>query len=209
MSAAFESTRPARLPIYPREAGEGRSPAFWGMVMLIFTEATFFFILFLSYIYLRFRAGTTWPPDGIEKPELFKVSIMTPILVLSSVPAHWADMGIRKGKVLRLRLGLLAAIVQGGTFIGMQSWEYVNSIGKFTPRTDAYGSLFYTITGFHGLHVFVGILLLSWLLAYSFAGRWTADNHIPVQNVILYWHFVDVIWLFILTILYFSPHWWP
>jgi heme/copper-type cytochrome/quinol oxidase subunit 3 len=207
MSASLPRTRPATLPTYPR--GEGKSTAYWGMTLLILTEATFFLILFMSYIYLRFRSGVTWPPDGIEKPELFKVSIMTPILVLSSVPAHFAEVGIRKGKIRWLRLGLAAAIVQGGTFIGLQCWEYLDTIGQFTPRTDAYGSLFFTITGFHGLHVAVGLILLTWLLVYSFRGRWTAQSHVPVQNVILYWHFVDAVWLFILTILYFSPHWWP
>ena len=207
MSIPFERTRPATLPTYPR--GEGKSTAYWGMMMLIFTEATFFLILFMSYVYLRFRAGVTWPPDGIHKPDLFKVSIMTPVLVLSSVPAYLADLGIRRGNLRRLRLGLMAAIVQGGTFIGLMSWEYIDLTKEFTPQTNAYGSLFYTITGFHGLHVFVGLCLLSWVLIYSFSGRWSAENHVAVQNVILYWHFVDAVWLFILTIIYFSPHWWP
>jgi cytochrome c oxidase subunit III len=209
MSAAWERTRPSGLPTYPREAAEGRSPSWWGMVLLIFTEATFFAILLLSYFYLRFQTGPTWPPDGIEKPDLFLVSIMTPILVLSSVPMHWADTGIREGRLWRLRLGLLATLAQGGTFLGLQAVEYHTLLDKFTPRTDAYGSLFFTITGFHGLHVAVGLLLIAWLLVNSFRGRWTRHSHQAVANIALYWHFVDLVWLFILTSLYFSPHWWP
>jgi heme/copper-type cytochrome/quinol oxidase subunit 3 len=208
MSATWERTRPA-LPTYPREATEGRSPSWWGMVLLIFTEATFFAILLLSYFYLRFQSGPVWPPDGIEKPSLTLVSIMTPILVLSSIPMHWADTGIRRGSVGRLRLGLLAVILQGGTFLGLQAVEYHTLLKTYTPKTDAYGSLFFTITGFHGLHVAIGVLLMTWLLVYSFRGRWTAANHQAVANIALYWHFVDLVWLFILTSLYFSPHWWP
>jgi cytochrome c oxidase subunit III len=209
MSEAFEATRPPTLPTYPKGVEGGASTAFWGMVMVIFTEATFFILLFISYAYLRFQSGVTWPPDGIAKPELTKVAIMTPILVLSSLPAHWAAIGIRKGKVRQLRIGLIAAILQGGAFLGLQASEYTTLAKEFTPKTNSYGSLFYTITGFHGLHVAVGLVLLTWLLVYAFAGRWTPKNHVPVQNVILYWHFVDAVWLFILLILYISPHWWP
>lgn len=205
----FEATRPPTLPTYPHGTEGGASTAFWGMLLVIFTEATFFFLLFVSYVYLRFQHGTVWPPDGIEKPELAKVAIMTPILVLSSVPAHWAASGIRKGNVGRLRLGLAIAIVQGLAFLGLQTNEYLTVAKEFTPKTDVYGSLFFTITGFHGLHVAVGLILLSWLLVYAFAGRWTPENHIPVQNIVLYWHFVDAVWIFILVILYLSPHWWP
>jgi cytochrome c oxidase subunit III len=205
------ATRPRTLPTYPRGAGEGKSPAFWGMVLLIFTEATFFFILFLSYVYLRFQSGVTWPPPPLEKPNLFLISIMTPVLVLSSIPAHLADRGIRTGNVRRLRLGLMMTIAQAGTFVGLTVVEWLEKVRveHLTPQTNAYGSIFYTILGFHGVHVAVGIILLTWLLVYAFRGRWTEANHLPVQNIILYWHFVDVVWLFIITLLYFSPHWWP
>jgi cytochrome c oxidase subunit III len=209
VSAVWERTRPVDVPTYPKGAEEGRSPSWWGMVLLIFTEATFFAILLLSYFYLRFQSGPVWPPDGIEKPSLLLVSIMTPILVLSSIPMHWADSGIKNGKVWRLRLGLIAVILQGGTFLGLQAVEYHTLLDTFTPKTDAYGSAFYTITGFHGLHVAIGLLLMGWLLFHSLRGRWTADNHQAVANIALYWHFVDAVWLFILTSLYLSPHWWP
>jgi heme/copper-type cytochrome/quinol oxidase subunit 3 len=209
VSAAVQPTRPEHLPTYPVGASEGRSPAWWGMVLLIFTEGTFFAILLLSYFYVRFETGVTWPPPPIHKPSLLLVSIMTPILLLSSFPAHVADMGIRAGNVRRLRLGIAMTMLQGATFLGLQGKEYIDSLKEFRPQTNAYGSLFYTITGFHGLHVFVGILLLSWLLVYSFRGRWTEANHGAVQNVILYWHFVDVVWIFIFMSLYISPHGWP
>ena len=118
-------------------------------------------------------------------------------------------MAIRRGNIRRFRLGVGMAMLQGATFVGMQCWEYLDNIKDVKPWTNAYGSLFYTITGFHGLHVTVGLLMFLWVLVYSSRGRWTAQNHGPVQNVILYWHFVDAVWIFIFTSLYISPHWWP
>jgi len=201
--------RPPALPIAPKGAEGAKGTAFWGMVLLIFTEATFFAILLMSYFYLRFQSGPVWPPDGIEKPPLFLISIMTPILLLSSIPAHIAGSAMRKGRVGLMRVALVLTMLQGLTFVLLQCKEYLDSIGEFTPQTNAYGSLFYTITGFHGVHVTVGLFLLLWLLVYSFKGRWTPESHIPVSNVILYWHFVDAVWIFIFTALYISPHWWP
>ena len=78
------------------------------MVFFIATEAMFFTFLLGSYWFLRFRHGPVWPPDGIKKPDLFLVSIMTPILLLSSGPMHWAELGIKRGRLWQLRLGLLA-----------------------------------------------------------------------------------------------------
>src|SRR5690242_15028334 len=85
----------------------GKSVGWWGMVGLIVTEALFFGILLTSYWYYRFLHGPTWPPYGIAKPPLFLISIMTPVLLLSSVPMHWAELGIKKGNLRQLKLGLL------------------------------------------------------------------------------------------------------
>jgi heme/copper-type cytochrome/quinol oxidase subunit 3 len=208
VSAVEASARPS-LPTHPEGVEGGRSPAFWGMVMLIFTEATIFGILLFSYFYLRFQTSPQWPPPGIEKPKLFLVSIMTPILLLSSAPMHWALVGIRRGKVGRLRSGMLATLVMGATFLGLQGFEYHAILTEeFTARTNVYGSLFFTITGFHGLHVAVGLLLIVWVQWYAARGRFTAERHIPVENVAMYWHFVDAVWVFILASLYLSPHFW-
>lgn len=187
----------------------GRAPGWWGMVMLVITEAMFFTILLSSYWFLRFRAGPEWPPAGIEKPDLFLPLLMTPILLLSSAPMHWAETGIQRGKAWRLRLGLALTIALGGTFVGLQVLEYLEKVEEFLPTTNVYGTLFYAITGFHGLHVAVGLLMLLWLEYYALRGRFTQDHHLPVQVVTMYWHFVDVVWVFILGTIYLSPHVWP
>jgi heme/copper-type cytochrome/quinol oxidase subunit 3 len=177
------------------------------MVFLIVTEALFFSILLTSYFFLRFRTGPQWPPGEITNPKLELVSIMTPILLLSSAPIHWGELGIRKGKVGRLRLGLVLTMVMGATFLVLQGVEYHTVLTEeFTARTNAYGTLFFTITGFHGIHVFIGLLLLGWLQFYAWRGRFTKDSHLPVQVITMYWHFVDAVWVFIFTSLYLSPY---
>jgi heme/copper-type cytochrome/quinol oxidase subunit 3 len=205
VSAVDVRTEPS-LPRHPAGARLGRAPGWWGMVLLIFTEATFFAILLTSYFFLRFRAGPVWPPDGIKKPDLGLISIMTPILLLSSGPVHWAELGIRKGQRWRLRLGLLATTAMGGTFLILQGFEYATKLKEFKPKTDAYGSMFFTITGFHGIHVAIGLLLLIWLQYQAWRGRFGAERHLPVELVSMYWHFVDVVWVFIFASLYLSPH---
>lgn len=202
-------TEPSGLLAGPYGVSKGKSTGWWGMVLLIFTEATFFSILLTSYWYLRFSHGPVWPPDGIKKPELFMVGIMTPILLLSSVPIHWAELGIKKGKVWRLKLGLLVTFVMGATFLGLQVVEYLKTLKEFTPTTDVYGTLFFSITGFHGFHVFVGLLMNVWLQVYAWKGRFGADRYVPVECVVMYWHFVDAVWVFILATVYLSPHFWP
>ena len=75
----------------------------------------------------------------------------------------------------------------------------------FTPATDAYGSLFFTITGFHGAHVFVGLLMNAVIQIWAWRGQFTARRHVAVSNVVLYWHFVDVVWIFVFISLYLTP----
>jgi cytochrome c oxidase subunit III len=203
-------TEPVTLVPGPYGLHHGRSTGWWGMLFLIFTEATFFGILLTSYWYIRFTHGPVWPPDGIKKPELMLVAgIMTPVLLLSSAPMHWAELGIKKGKVWQLKLGLLLTFLMGATFLSLQVVEYLSSVKEFTPTTNAYGTFFYSITTFHGFHVAVGLLMNLWLQYYAWRGAFTAERYGPVENIVMYWHFVDAVWVFILSSLYLAPHFWP
>lgn len=201
-------TEPALIPA-PAGLDRGKSPGWWGMVFLIATEAMFFTLLLSSYWYLRFRHGPVWPPDGIKKPDLFLVLIATPVLLLSSAPMHWAELGIKKNRVWQLRLGLALTFAMGGTFLGLTAVEYVEKVKEFTPRTDVYGTLFFSITGFHSFHVFVGLLMNLWVQYYAGRRRFDASRHVPVEVVTMYWHFVDAVWVFIFTTIYLSPRFWP
>jgi heme/copper-type cytochrome/quinol oxidase subunit 3 len=186
------------------EMPSGRTTGWWGMILFVTTEATFFAAALGSYFYLRFQAQQ-WPPPGIETPKLTKVIIMTALLLPSSLPVMWAERGIRKGQRWRLRAGLAITLILGLSFLGMQAWEYSEDVKKHTFTTDAYSSLFYGITTFHGFHVAVGLIMVGWLLAASLRGSFGYRRHERVRLVAIYWHFVDVVWVAIFLTLYISP----
>lgn len=195
------ATEPAALAV---EMPSGRTLGWWGMVLFVTTEAALFAVLLASYFYLRFQSGSPWPPGGIKEPELMRPLIMTALLLPSSLPVMWAERGIRRGRRGRLRLGLLATLLMGGAFLAMQAMEYATKLTEFTLTTNVYGSLFYTITGFHGLHVTVGLLMVAWLLAASLRGSFGYRRHERVRLTAIYWHFVDVVWAAILFTVYLS-----
>jgi heme/copper-type cytochrome/quinol oxidase subunit 3 len=191
----------------PDTSGGNRSYSWWGMVWLIATEATLFGILIASWFYVRSTTSPVWPPDGIEDPKLALPLVMTAILWSSSLPVHIADRGIRRGRQGRLRAGLAAGFVLGAVFLTMQLvLEWPETLREFTPQTNAFGSMFFTITGFHALHVGIGLVLLLWTLLRAWQGAFDEHRHVTVQNVALYWHFVDAVWAAVLVSLYVSPH---
>jgi heme/copper-type cytochrome/quinol oxidase subunit 3 len=184
-----------------------RAFGWWGMVWLITTEATLFAMLIASYFYLRFRSQPEWPPSPIETPELTLPLIMSVILLSSSIPVHFAEMAIKKGSVAGLRIGLALGSVLGATFLGL-TWgiEWPEALHHFTPRTNSYGTMYFTITGFHGAHVVGGLVFSIWTQVRAWKGAFGADRHLTVQNFTMYWHFVDVVWLAVLATIYLSPH---
>ncbi|HEY7064797.1 MAG TPA: cytochrome c oxidase subunit 3 [Chloroflexota bacterium] len=187
----------------PATTTGARATGWWGMVLLVATEATLFACLLTSYFYLR-ASNATWPLGDIEKPSLLLPGILTVILLSSSAPMHWAERSIRRGDGGRLALGLAISFLLGATFLSLQVIEY--SRESFTPQTNAYGSLFFTITGLHGAHVLIGLLMSAVVQLRTWLGQFTARRHLAVQNVALYWHFVDAVWVFVFLSLYVSPH---
>jgi heme/copper-type cytochrome/quinol oxidase subunit 3 len=179
----------------------GREPAWWGMVLLIATESALFAYLLFSYFYVGSMARGGWPPGG--PPELKLTLPNTLVLLASSVTMWWADSGIKGGNSRRLTLGLVVTIVLGAAFLVIQGIEY--SHARFTPRTDAHGSLFYIVTGFHGAHVLVGLLILAFVLARALRGHFRPDHRLGVTVAAMYWHFVDLVWLAVFTSLYLVP----
>jgi heme/copper-type cytochrome/quinol oxidase subunit 3 len=206
MSAVAEARRyPPATDLADHVAGS-TSFGWWGMVWLIATEAMLFGALIASYFYLRFKTGVQWPPGEITKPTLELPLVMSAILWSSSIPVHMAERGIKRGNVRTLRVGLGIGFVLGAAFLGLQSVEYAEKLREFTPTTNAYGSLFFTITGFHGLHVLIGLHFNLWTQVRAWRGAFTQHRHVTVQNFTLYWHFVDAVWVFILATIYLSPN---
>ena len=185
----------------PRSASNG----WWAMVLLIATEATLFVVLLVSYFYTRFKTSGGWPPDGIADPKLLRAVVMTAVLASSSLFMHLAETGIRRGRPRALVAGLALSFCLGLAFLGLQIWETVVVAREFTPRTDAYGSLFFTITGAHSAHLVAGLLLVAWVQVRAWFGAYSPRRHLGVQMAVIYWHFVVVVQLAIFATLYLSP----
>ena len=199
-------TRPLEETL-PHHAHGSRAFGWWGMVWLIVTEATLFAMLIASYYYLRFRSPSEWPPGDIEPLQLELPIIMSVLLLSSSIPVHFAESGIKKGNQRALRIGLACGWLLGATFLAL-TWvvEWPEILHEFGPTTNVFGTMFFTITGFHGSHVLVGLLLSAWIQVRAWHGAYVPNRHLSVQNFAMYWHFVDVVWIAVFLTLYVSPH---
>ena len=110
----------------------------------------------------------------------------------------------RRGNQAGLRWGFALSFLLGAIFLVLQLREYADL--PFSANTNAYAGLFFVITAFHGVHLFVGMLMNAMTQARAWAGHFTADDHVAVQNAGWYWHFVDAVWIFVFLIVYISPH---
>lgn len=185
----------------------GRALGWWGTILLMMTEGMLFALLLFAYYYLRGQASE-WPLGGIEPPELRVSAIRTALLLASSATMSWADRGIRKGSQGRLQLGIAATLLLSGVFLAGHVHEMLRLPEEFTWRTNAYGSLYYTITNFHAVHLVVGMAVLVFVLVAARGGSFDAEEHLGVTTASLYWHFVDVVWVFVYTTVYLVPNFW-
>jgi heme/copper-type cytochrome/quinol oxidase subunit 3 len=195
---AHPVSEPYRYPINPATRS---NPGWWVMVLVIATEAMLFAYLLFSYFYLGSMAVGPWPPSGA--PELKLVAPNTVILLVSSATMWWGERGIKRGSVGRLRAGLLITFLLGAAFLTIQGIEY--SRKTFTLQQDAYSGLFFTITGLHGAHVAVGLLMNLVVQVWAWRGWFTERRHLAVTNAATYWHFVDAVWLVVFFSLYLTP----
>lgn len=180
-----------------------RGTGFWGMLLLVFTEAGLFASMFLAYFYERANTPD-WPPTGIDKPELVLPMIMTVLLVSSSITMYIAERGIARDSHGTLLVALVLSVLLSGSFLGLQAYEYTHT--SFSLDNSVYSSLFFTITGIHGIHVSIAVLMGIFITVRAFLGHFTPRHYEALTNVSIYWHFVDVVWLFILAFIYISPH---
>jgi len=178
------------------------SGGWWGVLALIVTEGSLFGYLLFAYFYLAAQTEQQWPPTGL--PDLLLPGINTAILLLSSV-CVWASERCTRKKQTRWAIAAMAlAIVLGACFIGMQLNEWDKKTYGMT--SDLYGSLYFTITGFHLCHVMIGVVILLLLLVWISLGYFDDRRYAAVAIGGVYWHFVDVVWLFVFTSLYIFPY---
>jgi cytochrome c oxidase subunit 3 len=196
----MDSTARIERPL-PLRGMHWASTAWWGMAFLILTEGSLFAYLFFSYFYLGSQSTGPWPPTG--PPELTNASVNTVLLLSSSGTAWWGERGIKSGRRGRLTLGLAASIVLGLVFMGIQAHEWATR--PFLFSSSPYSALYFVITGFHGAHVIVGLLMLGALLLWNVLGRFDRGWHLEVSVGIVYWHFVDLVWLAVYATLFLSP----
>jgi cytochrome c oxidase subunit 3 len=173
-----------------------------GILLFIVSEVMLFGAFFAALFFLRVVSNEgTWPPEGFELPVAI-AGVNTAILVSSSFTMHWALEGVRKGNRRSMQLGLMVTWLLGATFLFIQLNEYIH-IG-FSARDGAFGSIFYGLTGLHGAHVFVGLLLLTFANIRAARGHFgpKAKDHLGVELPGIYWHFVDVMWIIVFTVVY-------
>lgn len=190
----------------PPATARGAEIGRWGMLLFVVNEATLFACLVSSYFYLALESAT-WPPAGIGPPHLTLPLVMTAALLSSSGVLIYAEYELDHGNLARYRGGVVLTVLLGVTFLLLQAKEYAAKLGEMSPSASAYGSLFFTITGLHGAHVAFGLLFLVWSLIAGRRRPSSGSRSLTVRNASLYWHFVDGVWLVILTSLYLSPRW--
>ncbi len=175
-----------------------------GMAFFLASEAVFFGVLILAYIYYWDTYAEGPSPTTVLEPLI--TGIFTVALLLSSFTLWRAQRSIEHGNRAGLRGWLLATIVLGAIFLGGQIWEYAQLLGEnVRPAGSLFASTFFTLTGFHGLHVLSGLIALMIIFGLATAGSLTSRHAVAVETAELYWHFVDGVWIVIFALIYLWP----
>jgi cytochrome c oxidase subunit 3 len=172
---------------------------FLGMLLFIISEIMLFGAFFTAYFFIRVVGEADWPAQGEHLPVAI-AGVNTAILLSSSFTMHWTLEGVRNENRNALKMGILTTFLLGLTFLTIQVNEYVH-IG-FSPADNAQGTIFYCLTGLHGAHVFIGLTLLAMVTIRAFRGHYSAKEHRGVEVPGIYWHFVDIMWIFVFSTLY-------
>lgn len=180
-----------------------RSVAWWGMLLVIATEAMIFAILLAAWFYLR-AVSHEWPPAGTELPDLHLTIPFSFVLWGSSLPVLYAERAIRRGHVNGFLGGMAMAWVLGAAFLGYTVKDFLDL--HYGWRDSAYASAFYVIVGLHAIHVLVGLAMNAVVQAKAALGRYDGGHHRSAEAAALYWHFVDAVWLFVMPSLFLATH---
>jgi cytochrome c oxidase subunit 3 len=178
-----------------------------GVLLFIVSEVLFFFSFFWAYFHValapEMSIGGQWPPIGIQTLSAYEVPLLnTAILVSSGGSVTWAHHALIRGDKKVAVMALILTVVLGAIFTALQAIEYIET--SYTIADSVFGSIFFVATGFHGLHVIVGTRFLGAALGRLIANTLTRDHHVGFETAAWYWHFVDIVWLFLYTWVY----WW-
>ncbi|MEO7117674.1 MAG: cytochrome c oxidase subunit 3 [Candidatus Limnocylindrales bacterium] len=182
----------------------GIDTALLGIMLFIGSEIMFFGGLFAAYFNVK-ASAPVWPPEGIDFIEFLPLPlIVTIILVVSSFTMQYAVGRIAAGDRTGLIRGLAVTLLLGVIFLFLQFYDYSVLLlnDHFGIDSGVYGSLFYTMTGFHGAHVFGGVVGITVILIRAMQGQFSARHHVAVEAVSAYWHFVDVVWIALVLTIY-------
>jgi len=179
----------------------------YGVLLFIVSEIMFFFAFFWAFFHSSLspaiELGGIWPPKGIDVLNPWDVPLLnTAILLLSGCTVTWAHHSLVCGDRQGATTGLILTVALGIIFTGFQIFEYYGA--TFTISDSVYGSTFYVATGFHGFHVLVGTVALAVCLVRQVLAHFTTTHHFGFEAAAWYWHFVDVVWLFLFVTIY----WW-
>ena len=179
----------------------------WGIILFITSEVIFFLSFFWAFFHsslsLNIEMGCSWPPMGVDAFDPWKVPLINTIILLSSgVRVTWSHHSLIEGNFSRSKQSLVITIALGIYFTFIQLLEYVEA--SFSISDSSFGSTFFVATGFHGLHVLVGTLFLLFTLLRITIGVLSRKHHFGFEASAWYWHFVDVVWLFLFVTIY----WW-
>ncbi|HEX2910448.1 MAG TPA: heme-copper oxidase subunit III [Chloroflexia bacterium] len=176
-----------------------------GILVFIATEAIFFVFLIIAYVYYHIATDPSVKPRAKDVLDVGLTSIFTVCLLGSSVTIFIAERFLARKNRTGFLVWLLITIGLGLVFIGGQITEYTKLITQesITISSGTFGTTFFTLTGFHGLHVIIGLIMLSILAGFGIFGGWYKNGHSTAVDVIsYYWHFVDVVWIFVFTFVY-------
>jgi cytochrome c oxidase subunit 3 len=199
------------LASMPHDTHGGISNPVLGMLLFITSEVMFFGGLFAGYFSIRANAAQ-WPPINTETGQPFAVAILpfvgpaTILLILSSVTCQYAVWAIRRDDRVSFLRFMSVTVVLGIVFLIMQLIDYTALASEgLTLSSGTYGTTYYTLTGFHGAHVFGGVIMLAVVLYRGLAGQFSGRHYDAVEAASLYWHFVDVVWILLFSLLYLLP----
>lgn len=193
------------MPGLPTRVSGARSPGWWAIVIVIMIESTVFAALIASYFYLfSFASTPVWPPDGIKPPDLLLPSINAVILWTSIIPMYLGNRAIAGGDNRALAIWQLIGAAMLVVFLVLKYIEYSGL--DYRWDTNAYGSIVWTITGFHSAHVIVVLLKTFPMAVLSIRGFWTPRRRSAIQGSTLYWFFVAIVWVPLFATLYLFPN---